>query len=104
MTFRTVASLLFALVLCACGSTPPITSCDPIGAATPLCGFQNPEDLALLPDGRVIVSEYGDAGAKPGRISLLDLASGSHESLYAGGGASGSGPWGATDCEGPPST
>ena len=104
MPFRTVAPLLFALVLCACGSTPPITSCDPIGAATPLCGFQNPEDLALLPDGRVIVSEYGDAGAKPGRISLLDLASGSHESLYAGGGASGSGPWGATDCEGPPST
>ena len=96
-------TLLFALGLAGCGSTPPITSCDPIGRATPLCGFQNPEDLALLPDGHVIVSEYGDAGAKPGRISLLDLASGQHESLYAGGGASEPGPWGAADCA-PPST
>jgi sugar lactone lactonase YvrE len=103
MSHRTAASaLLAALVFAACGSAPPITSCDPIGAATPLCGFQNPEDLALLPDGRVLVSEYGDAGAKPGRISLLDLASGSHESLYAGGGPSEPGPWGAADCA-PPS-
>jgi len=100
----TICALLCALVLTACGSSPPITSCDPIGAATPLCGFQNPEDLALLPDGRVIVSEYGDAGARPGRISLLDLASGAHESLYAGGGAAEPGPWGAADCPGPPST
>jgi len=105
MSQRIAASaLLFALVGVACGSTQPITSCDPIGAATPLCGFQNPEDLALLPDGRVLVSEYGDAGAKPGRISLLDLASGAHESLYAGDGPPGPGPWGAADCEGPPST
>ena len=105
MNSRTATlTALFALVLAACGSTPPITSCDPIGAATPLCGFQNPEDLALLPDGRVLVSEYGDAGAKPGRISLLDLASGAHESLYAGGGPAEPGPWGAPDCEGPPST
>ena len=104
MNTRAVAlALLFALVLSACGSTPPITSCDPIGAATPLCGFQNPEDLALLPDGRVLVSEYGDAGAKPGRLSLLDLATGAHESLYAGGGTAGPGPWGAADCSGPPS-
>ena len=94
--------ILLALALAACGSIEPITSCDPVGAATPLCGFQNPEDLALLPDGQVIVSEYGDAGARPGRISLLDLESGKHQSLYAGGGPPGAGPWGAADCE-PPS-
>jgi hypothetical protein len=95
--------LLAPLGLIACGATPPITSCDAIGAATPLCGFQNPEDLALLPDGRhVIVSEYGDAGVRPGRISLLDLTTRQHESLYAGGGPAGPGPWGAADC-GPPS-
>jgi hypothetical protein len=106
MKLRAIASaVVLAPVLVACGgSVEPITSCDRIGSATPVCGFQNPEDLALLPDGRhVIVSEYGDGGARPGRISLLDLASGQHESLYAGGGPAGPGPWGAPDC-GPPST
>jgi hypothetical protein len=100
----TCAALGLALVLAACGSIEPITSCDPVGAATPLCGFQNPEDLALLPDGRhVLVSEYGDAGERPGRLSLLDLESRAHTSLFAGGEPSGSGPWGAPDCAGPPS-
>jgi hypothetical protein len=104
MKSRLLPCALLGLGLFACGgSFEPITSCDPVGSATPLCGFQNPEDLALLPDGRVLVSEYGDAGAKPGRISLLDLASGEHESLYAGGGPAGAGPWGAPDCDGPPS-
>jgi hypothetical protein len=98
-------AILLALPLVACGSTPPITSCDAIGAATPLCGFQNPEDLALLPDRRhVLVSEYGDAGARPGRISLLDLNTGEHASLFAGGEPAEPGPWGAPDCKGPPST
>jgi hypothetical protein len=105
MQFRVIA-LGSALVLgaLACGSVEPITSCEPIGSATPLCGFQNPEDLALLPDGRhVIVSEYGGNGVRPGRISLLDFASGERETLYAGGGPAGPGPWGAPDCDGPPS-
>jgi hypothetical protein len=99
---RAVPLLAFALV--ACGSIEPITSCDPVGSATPICGFQNPEDLALLPDERhVLVSEYGDAGQRPGRISLLDLVSGEHPTLFAGGEPTGPGPWGAPDCAGPPS-
>jgi hypothetical protein len=99
------SALVLALGLISCSSVEPITSCDPVGAATPLCGFQNPEDLALLPDRRhVLVSEYGDAGARPGRISLLDLESNEHTSLFAGGEPAGPGPWGAPDCEGPPST
>ncbi len=98
-----LALLLLASSLVSCRSVEPITACEPIGNATPLCGVQNPEDLAVLPDGRhVIVSEYGDAGARPGRISLLDSASGEHETLYAGGGPAGAGPWGAKDCAGPP--
>lgn len=106
MSRRAVSpATLLALALVACGSTPPITSCDPVGAATPLCGFQNPEDLALLPDRRyVLVSEYGDAGERPGRISLLDLHTGEHATSFAGGVPAGPGPWGAPDCEGPPSS
>jgi hypothetical protein len=105
MSERLSLALLAVFGLAACGSVEPITSCDPIGRATPLCGFQNPEDLALLPDrGHVLVSEYGDAGRRPGRISLLDLATGEHESLFAGGEPEAAGPWGAPDCIGPPST
>ncbi|HTU62431.1 MAG TPA: hypothetical protein VMF89_28420, partial [Polyangiales bacterium] len=92
------------LSLLGCGAPQPITSCESIGAATPLCGFQNPEDLALLPGGRhVLVSEYGDSGQRAGRISLLDLDSNEHTSLFAGAEPAAPGPWGAPDCAGPPS-
>src|SRR4030095_10661396 len=102
MSRRAVSpATLLALALVACGSTPPITSCDPVGAATPLCGFQNPEDLALLPDRRyVLVSEYGDAGERPGRISLLDLHTGEHATSFAGGVSAGPGARGAPVCGG----
>lgn len=104
MNRRPSPALLLALGLAACGSVDPITSCEPVGNAAPLCGFQNPEDLALVPDRtHVIVSEYGDAGRIAGRLSLLDLATGEHTTLFAGGEPGGSGPWGAPDC-GPPST
>jgi hypothetical protein len=86
-----------------CSRPDAITSCAPAGASTPLCGFQNPEDLALLPGGRqVLVSEYGDSGARPGRIALLDLTSNERTILFAGGEPVAAGPWGASDCGGPP--
>ena len=38
----------------------PITTCEAVGAARPICGFQNPEDLVVLPgEQALIVSEYG---------------------------------------------
>ncbi len=89
----------------ACAASPPIESCEPVGAATPLCGFQNPEDLALLPGGRhVLVSEYGHVEREQrGRLALLDLATRERRVLYEGGGAAGAGPWGDAACAGPPS-
>lgn len=99
---------LALLVSAGCASSPPIESCDPIGNATPLCGFQNPEDLALLPDGRhVLVSEYG-TNRDPGRIALLDLDTRARVVLYEGG-SEGSDDastetWGADECPGPPSS
>jgi hypothetical protein len=99
---KLVTALIAGFASVGCATTPPIESCDPVGGATPLCGYQNPEDLALLPGGRhVLVSEYGtDRG--PGRISLLDLETRSRRVLFEGGGAPAPGPWGAFDCEGPP--
>ena len=104
MKSRSAAWALCALLAAiACGSVEPIVSCDAVGTASPLCGFQNPEDLALLPDGpHVLVSEYGDGGTRAGRIALLDLASGQREILFEGGEPTAPGPWGAADCEGPP--
>jgi len=46
-------------------------ACTPAAGIVPACGFERPEDLALLGDGRtVIVSEYGALnGARRGRLS-----------------------------------
>jgi len=52
----------------------------------PICGFAGPpEDLEDLPDGRIIVGEYGAmSGAKPGRLTLLDPATKTRSTLYDG--------------------
>lgn len=97
-----------ALVLALVGCTPsiePILSCEARGPAKPLCGYQNPEDLVVLPGGRaLLVSEYGgmDTGS-PGRISRLDLASEAHQVLYTGSSSSPSPApgWGDPACPGP---
>jgi hypothetical protein len=87
-----LAPLLAAL---ACHPVEPIATCDPAGRARPICGFQNPEDLALLPDGgHLLVSEYGGSAAGPGRISQLDTATGERRVLFAGGETAEAGPWG----------
>ena len=70
--------LVAALLALGCGGrSEPVISCDPVGAARPLCGFHNPEDLVALPGGTsLLVSEYGGlSGEHPGAIARLDLAS-----------------------------
>ena len=104
-------ALAAALVLAACGGGPdPITTCVAERGIHPVCGFQNPEDLALLADGTVLVSQMGSmSGDRPGDISLYDPDSGQRSSLFPSGGpgalphvgAAAEG-WGADDCPGPP--
>lgn len=81
-------------------SVEPITACEPVGGATPLCGWQNPEDMAALPDGRhVIVSEYGGMnGEQAGTLALLDVETGRRTVLYDGGSTAEAGSWGAAGC------
>ena len=78
---RRLALALFwcALSWCALSSASyaaePILDCTARGPVTPLCGFQNPEDLAVVGDGAaLIVSEAGGmlASEARGRISLFD--------------------------------
>ena len=60
---KTLRSLLFGALFFAhgCSEAPPILmSCEDSMGIHAVCGLQNPEDLALLPDGdHVIVSQFG---------------------------------------------
>lgn len=100
-----IAVAVFALPIAA-AAAPPITGCDSVGNARPVCIFQNPEDMVALPSARaVIVSEYGSMeGTIPGRLSLFVLATDEKRVLFRGGDATGAGPgsWGETTCPGPP--
>lgn len=66
------SSLLF---LVACSGGDVNESCEPMGPLTPLCGSVMPEDLEpLVPDGGILVSEYGDGGNTSGALSWLNPA------------------------------
>ena len=99
-----VVGALAASLLCACGSdAPKITDCKEKGGLIPICGIQNPEDMAVLPGGRfVIAGQYGGiAGEKPKGFALYDSASGAITQL---GPFAENSPelWGSPDCKQPP--
>ena len=98
---------VLVIVVAACGEpTPPITTCEASATIEPHCGFQNPEDLALLPDGRtVIASQYGAMdGRKPGNLAVFDVTQpAAHVRFRAEDAAAQADPWGDPACPGPPS-
>ncbi|NQV64957.1 MAG: hypothetical protein HQ497_06290, partial [SAR86 cluster bacterium] len=51
-------------------------ACDTVVGITPVCGFHNPEDLAVVPGGEfLLVSEMGAfMSDEPNTLSLLDIA------------------------------
>ena len=72
-----------------------------------MCGLQNPEDLALLPDGRtVILSQFGLMdGSRPGNLAFFDLDSEAVRVAYTGAPGPADQPeqqWGDPECPGPP--
>lgn len=102
-------SLLISLALGTAPAVPAFADSDPacqaVGAARPVCGFQNPEDLVALPGGEaVLVSEYGAMeGGRPGRLSMLVLSDDTRRVLFEGGDAAGDqATWGDPTCPGPP--
>jgi hypothetical protein len=107
MQIRPYPLVLAALALaCASAEFEPITDCEPRGNARPICGFQNPEDLVLLPDGKtLVVSEYGAIeGGKAGRLALFDIRAEQRSVLFEGGAATSTGEgWGDPECPGAPS-
>lgn len=97
-----------ALTLGACSSRELITECEDAEGIRVVCGLQNPEDLALLSDGRtLIMSQYGSMSHdRPGSIALLDLETEAVRIVHprdADEGALRPTPgWGDPECPGPP--
>jgi hypothetical protein len=98
---------LVALVpVVGCGAEPKVvTGCDPADGIVPICGFENPEDLAPLPGGSwIAVSQYAGAEDSSGSLVAFRIADGRKLDLYPDPNA---GPdpdpgWGASECPGPP--
>jgi len=97
---------LGAVLLAGCTSPePPITTCEADAGIEPHCGFQNPEDLALLPDGRTIITgQFGAMdGTKPGNMVVFDVQDPTPHVVFEAGDASlKSETWGDPACPGPP--
>jgi len=96
MTSKAIVLLLFSGVIASCAqettdeaaaaqsglpqpkTEPDLLTCQAMNGMSVHCGYQNPEDLVLVPSGdALIVSEMGkfmlDA---PGRLSMLDIGTG----------------------------
>ena len=97
---RLLIALTVAL-LGACESTrhPPVSGCDAVDSLVPVCGFQQPEDIELLPDGRtLLISQMGEAdGSYAGSLALYDTASGTITRLPSSV-PSASAHWGSDAC------
>lgn len=108
MQFLHLACLSFSLFCAAPAALAlePYLACDAVDNARPVCGFQNPEDLAPLPgDEALLVSEYGAVGGGvSGNLALFVLATDARSVLYSGGGSSQpAAGWGDAACPGEPS-
>ena len=76
---RLLIALAVALLgACESDKTPPVTGCAPADPLLPVCGFQQPEDIELLPDGKtLLISQMGEQdGSLAGSFALYDTASG----------------------------
>ena len=104
-----LATTLLAALLPGCGGgAPPVTGCETERGIRPICGFENPEDLVLLPDGSFLVSQMGGMdGSVPGSLARFDPDAAGPEPLFAvdpddvAAGVPAEG-WGDAACPGPP--
>jgi len=95
-----LCSFLFSLS--ACETSQPILSCDAKGELKPLCGFQNPEDLEPLGDGRtLVVSQMGLIGQhEPGSLGFYDTEL-KHLKVFPDFNEAGKQRWGQSSCSPP---
>lgn len=87
-----VALAVIASVGSACGGgAPPILECADAPGMHPVCGFQNPEDLAVLPGGKaLLVSQFGAMdGTRAGNLAVFRLEGEALTPLFPTGGTGG---------------
>ena len=105
---RELVCLVLAVLLCACSpGIEPVISCEEVAGARPVCGFQNPEDLAPVDsDRQLLVSQMRgavDDGGARGSIVVFDLASEALREVYPAGRTQEVAPtagWGDPACPG----
>ncbi len=76
-----------------------LLSCESMQGIDVHCGYKNPEDLVIVPNGeQLIVSEMGEFMLdSPGKLSMLDLAAGTRAEITIDWSADGR-AWGADSC------
>lgn len=120
MTSKAIVLLLFSGVIASCAqettdeaaaaqsglpqpkTEPDLLTCQAMNGMSVHCGYQNPEDLVLVPSGdALIVSEMGkfmlDA---PGRLSMLDIGTGERQMILIDWNSADS-TWGDERCGAP---
>ena len=107
MRARTRAFLIgatgsLAALLGGCGTPPALEGCDPAGGIEPICGFENPEDLALLPGGQWLAVSQMSRGDGPGSLVAWRSSDGAKAALWPGGAVAPAPDWGDPACPGPP--
>jgi len=96
--------LLIFVFLMGCESdVTPVIECEPGDGLIPVCGFQNPEDLAQVPGSDwLIVSQFGLMdGSRPGNLALFERNQESLEVVFQPTGSpkpSGGAGWGEPGC------
>ena len=76
-------SIWTVLSSCDVDQSDSVDLCKPFEGLTPICGFQSPEDLAVLPDkSGLLVSEFGQMGDEDGQLSMLAIGSNERRVLY----------------------
>ncbi len=86
----------------AASAEPAAVDCSAAASITPICGFLNPEDLAVIPGGEfLLVSEMGAfMSDQPNTLSMLDIAVGARTPLAIGWSEPAE-RWGDPECAAP---
>ena len=102
---RCLAGGVAAFLLAGCGgdSLTPILGCEASFGIDVDCRFQNPEDMALAPDGRIIVSQFGGMEGSGGSLVLYEPQTRSLTTLFPGPSVRIEPEWGDPDCAFPES-
>ena len=99
------ASIWMCLLLAACSGGQANTRCESTQEMEVVCGFQNPEDLVLAPDGQTLIASQAahlDGSGGGGLVSFTPGDTGPTPLFPTDSQDSGPTDWGAPECPGPP--